>query len=186
MPPKVTPVATRFWSKVDTSGECWLWTGATNGRYGKIGRGGRGVSPASVHRVAYEMAYGPIPEGFAVCHRCDVPLCVRPDHLFLGTTSDNMQDAARKGRMPTGNQHPLRLRPERAATGDRNGSRTHPERLPRGEANTQSKLTPDLVRAMRQRYADGGISYARLAADFGVTTMTAFKVIKRKTWQHVD
>jgi hypothetical protein len=87
-------------SKVDRSGECWLWTGyvQSNG-YAKTWYQGR-VQWA--HRIAWQEANGPIPEGMFVCHRCDVRRCVRPDHLFLGTQRDNMQDAVAKGRTAKG------------------------------------------------------------------------------------
>lgn len=75
---------------------CWLWDGAVDGRgYGKYVRGGRHLQ---AHRVAYEETYGPIQSGLSVCHRSDNPLCVNPDHLFVGTPVDNMQDMSRKGR----------------------------------------------------------------------------------------
>lgn len=89
----------RFWSKVDRSPDCWVWTGAVNDRnrpsYGRIRIDGR---TRYTHRLSWEMHHGPVPAGMEVCHTCDNPPCVRPDHLFLGTTSDNQQDACRKGR----------------------------------------------------------------------------------------
>jgi len=99
----------RFWSKV-AKGEgpdaCWLWTGSTNGAtgYGWVhvhwdgGHNGRRVTYTS-HRAAWELTHGAIPDGLMVCHRCDVRLCVRPEHLFLGTARDNAKDASQKGRM---------------------------------------------------------------------------------------
>ena len=92
----------RFSSKIDKSpgqgpnGDCWFWTGAVAGyRYGHLSING-GVKKA--HRVAYELFVGPIPPGMRVLHQCDAPLCVRTDHLFLGTMLDNTLDMVRKGR----------------------------------------------------------------------------------------
>lgn len=97
-----TSVVDRFWSKVNKTDTCWLWTGATRGHgYGFIAErrvAGRQVRTMA-HRLSWQLAYGPIPDGLVVCHRCDVPACVNPLHLFLGTLSDNTQDALRKGRL---------------------------------------------------------------------------------------
>jgi len=85
---------------IDDSDKCWLWIGPTsNGRYGALGVGSK---PKEVrfkaHRIAWEIFFGPIPEGMKVLHTCDNPPCVNPFHLFLGTQKDNTQDAIRKGR----------------------------------------------------------------------------------------
>lgn len=87
----------RFMSKVEVSDGCWLWKGGASGRYGSFWYQGR-VHHA--HRASWALAHGDElpPDDIVVCHACDVPLCVRPSHLFLGTQLDNMQDAARKGR----------------------------------------------------------------------------------------
>lgn len=80
---------------------CWIWTGATTSvskPYGRIGAGGWHGKNLLAHRVSYELAFGPIPSGVLVCHRCDVSLCVNPEHLFLGTHKDNSDDMDSKGR----------------------------------------------------------------------------------------
>lgn len=94
---------TLFWTHVDKTpghgpnGDCWIWTAAKN-------RAGYGVAHATTganllaHRGAYSSCVGDIPSGFHVCHHCDNPACVRPDHLFLGTDKDNVDDMVSKGR----------------------------------------------------------------------------------------
>jgi hypothetical protein len=104
---------------VDQSG-CWVWQKSkTLAGYGKIYDG----RPADAHRVAYELFVGPIPSRLFVCHRCDTPSCVNPDHLFIGTHADNMKDMHQKGR-----------------------ARTHSLR---GEAHPSAKLTQSQVDAIR-------------------------------------
>lgn len=95
----------RFWQKVRKTDNCWLWEGATlpNG-YGQFNDEDK-LSYA--HRVSYRLTYGLIPEGKLVCHRCDVRNCVNPAHLFLGSHSDNMQDAVAKGRAARGTRQGL-------------------------------------------------------------------------------
>jgi hypothetical protein len=80
----------------DDADGCWIWRGAVGSDgYGRVRRAG--VTYAA-HRFAYTLFKGPIPEELCVMHRCDVPLCVNPTHLVLGTKADNSQDMLRKGR----------------------------------------------------------------------------------------
>lgn len=145
----------RFWPKVDTSSGpdlCWPWMGKSdpNG-YGYFeAEGYRGA-----HRVSYFLAYGAIPDGMFVCHRCDNPPCVNPGHLFLGTQADNMSDMWRKGRGAS----PFHARP-------------------------LAKLTEEDVREIR-RVVRSGVPQSEMAAKYGVSRPTISNLIARKTWAHV-
>ncbi len=87
----------KFWNKVKKSEGCWEWVGSRNQQgYGQfcVNR-----VPRPSHRVSYELHFGPFNAKMCICHRCDNPPCIRPDHLFLGSHQDNVRDAIRKGRM---------------------------------------------------------------------------------------
>lgn len=87
----------RFWENVDLLGDCWEWRGGIrHHEYGNFTDGSRKGWLA--HRYSYVMFYGTFPEELLVCHHCDNPPCVRPDHLFLGTSADNVYDIVQKGR----------------------------------------------------------------------------------------
>jgi hypothetical protein len=93
----------RFWEKVnkDGPGGCWLWTGYTQRfGHGTMGRGdGKGgVKTILAHRYSWEIANGPIPAGMCLLHKCDVPACVNPEHLFIGDRIINAKDKMAKGR----------------------------------------------------------------------------------------
>ena len=103
----------RFLSKVKHEGfkrgDCWVWSGATKGNgYGNFRWADGKYMPA--HKAAYLLFVGSIPDGMDVCHSCDVRYCVNPDHLFLGTRTENMDDASCKGRLkrsPSGRRRKL-------------------------------------------------------------------------------
>jgi len=94
----------RFDLQHEKTDACWIWKGTRERKgYGRLNRGGR-TGQLLAHRAAYELFIGPIPEGMMVCHRCDVPYCVNPDHLFIGTAKDNAMDEVAKGRNPHANK----------------------------------------------------------------------------------
>lgn len=148
----------RFWSKVDKSAGpdgCWLWTGSKIPKgYGTIKWDGKNRRS---HRVAWIIAFGVIPSGLFVCHKCDNPSCVNPRHLFLGTNQDNIDDRERKGR----------------------------NRPPRGEKHWKHKLTKEQVSEIRRcygYYGVGGKSSLELAKIFGVDPSTIQRIAKKETW----
>jgi hypothetical protein len=147
----------RFWVKVDASGECWEWRAHRKpGGYGQFTV--RKGYFASAHVVSYALTNGPIPAGMVVCHRCDNPPCVRPDHLFLGTQADNARDMIAKGR---------------------DGRRL------RGEEKPGAKLTEDAVRAIRAEPRCQGY-IKRLAAKYGVSTRTIYTIRAGSKWRDVS
>jgi hypothetical protein len=193
VPKRWNSTAERFWSKVDTTDAdgCWLWTRARNALgYGSFSTG-VGSQTMLAHRMAYTFEAGPIPEGISVCHTCDVPACVRPDHLFLGTNSDNQLDSSAKGR------HWTKRNPTMLAD-DRNGSRRHPERLRRGtdnwfsqhpervrgEANAAAILTESQVLDIR-RLRNEGWSLLKLSQAFGVSQASVSMISNGKRWRHI-
>ncbi len=107
-------LAAYFWSRVDNSGDCWLWTGVIkDGGYGLVFFHKRKYL---AHRLSYRLVWGPFKGSLFVLHRCDNPPCVNPAHLFLGTHEDNIEDMFAKGRHKPGrNPHP-----ELASAGERN------------------------------------------------------------------
>lgn len=152
-------VRERFYSMFspEPNSGCWLWiaSGNTDG-YGQIMIRNK---TRSAHRVSWKLHYGKLPLDSLVCHKCDVPCCVNPDHLFLGTYKDNIVDCIEKGRFePPGTK------------GERHGS---------------AKLNEQDVKFIR-KYARSHDNFGRdLASIFGVTRGTISNIVCRYTWKHL-
>lgn len=150
----------RFWANVDKTpaNGCWVWTGSNNGQgYGTIGAMEIGRRHIRAHRLSYMWHRGEIPEGMVVCHKCDNPPCVNPEHLFLGTPADNMRDRNIKGR----------------------------HWAQRGENHCRAILTEELVKKLRAEYVPGHGGGWRLARKYNLQGPTVMRVIKRETWKHI-
>jgi hypothetical protein len=173
----------RFWTRVEKTDGCWLWTGGLVSGYGSLRVGGR--LRIKAHRASWWIHNGgDVPSSTTfVCHHCDNPPCVRPDHLFLGTAADNMQDAANKSRMAAGPRHGSKLHPERVPRGDRHGWVVHPESRPKGELNGRAILSVDQVSEIRTLYAAGGRTIRDLGSEFGVSKSTVHFIVSGQTWR---
>lgn len=149
--------AERFWGNVTPSDGCWLWQGRRIPTgYGYMYDPETGTTMGA-HRISYELHRGPIAAGLCVCHTCDTPACVNPDHLWLGTRRQNSQDMCKKGR---------------CRSGGTNGSR-----------HGRSKLTEESARQIVQ-LANSGAKHRDLAERFGVTKSTVTSVVAGETWGH--
>ena len=155
-----------FWPHVQKGDGCWLWMGSLACRgYGHIEFSVPVKRQMGPHKASWIIHFGEPSQGMCVLHKCDNRACVRPDHLFLGTLADNVQDMVQKGRHSRGvDQH-------------------------------NAKLTEDQVRAIRAEYKrgrpgnsvagiqDGSLTY--LAKKYGVSFYTIQSVINRRTWAHI-
>ena len=152
---KAPPAIDRFEKKYipEPNTGCWLWTATGDEKgYGHFRYKGR---PQKAHRASWMLHRGEIPDGMLVCHHCDTPACVNPDHLFLGTNDDNMRDRQEKGRQARG---------ERAPT---------------------AVLTEREVSAIRLLSDKHDIPKADIAEAFGVGGSTIGAIVRRKTWTHL-
>lgn len=149
-------VVERFMSKVDKQDNgCWLWNAGVFGSgYGAFGLNG---SVVSAHRAAWIIFRGELPAGIHVLHDCDVKLCVNPEHLHLGTNSDNLKEA-----------YDRELRHAR-----------------KGADHFKSRLTDDVVREVRQKHAEGNVTYEALSKQYGISNQSMRDAIIGKTWKHV-
>ena len=160
-----------FWSNVNKSGgqdACWLWTGMRSPKgYGLFKTHGQTMR---AHRASFTLKDSGFSQALLVCHSCDTPACVNPQHLFAGTAMENMIDRGIKRRTSSGNTHYARMRPEKLA---------------RGEDDGMAKLTESSVREIRSLYATGSFTLKKLAAKFFVDHTNISSIIRRKTWRHV-
>lgn len=155
---RVRNLEERFWPKVDrpSTDNCWPWLGFVDGAgYGRFRIGGQAGKSERASRVMWTLVFGPIPEGQCVCHRCDNPRCVNPDHLFLGSHAENMADMARKGRA---------------------GPRKNP-----GERASRAKFTNAEAAAMREAY-EAGESTNSIARRLGLNRSTVYYIVSGRRY----
>jgi hypothetical protein len=163
--------------------DCWLWRGNTNGRYGVMSVGHN--ENVYAHRFAWTSANGTIPHGQFVLHHCDRPRCVRPEHLFLGTQRDNLDDCANKGRRRGRCSPPERRRSEwLAAKAEKDRKRVARARLPWAHSLTANKLTISQVRAIKYGLSRGE-TRTQLAKRFGVHYLTIHAIYSGRCWRSV-
>ncbi len=169
----------RFWSKVNTRANgCWEWRAAcTPNGYGQFWLGKKQYG---AHRIAWLIARGTILPGLMVCHICDNPRCVRPEHLFLGTAKDNVADMWKKGHGAAGERNGTHTHPERVERGNKHSSRRRRECRPRGERHYRAKLTQADVVEIRSLSRD--YSSAELGQRFGVHKSTIKDILHYRTW----
>lgn len=174
MQPKLTPAylasqdlsqnfPMRFWSKVNKEGPiqahvpelgpCWVWTAGLNeAGYGAMMKKWR-YGPILSNRASWLLHVGPIPDGLCVLHKCDCRICVRPDHLWLGTRGDNLRDCRLKGR----------------------------GWLLNGERKYNQKLTKQSVDEIRRLYPSK--SQKELSELFGVAQSSISVIVNRRIWK---
>lgn len=173
----------RFWAGVNRDGPlpdqtvssytglscCWEWIKARTPRgYGTIRVNGL---QTGAHRLSYIIHFGDIPPRLVVCHRCDNPSCVNPEHLFCGTVLTNVRDMDAKGR--------------RDRFAGARGLQARPESRPRGESHKNARLTSQQVLAIRDAWKNKDSSQTELASAHGVSIATISLIVRNKLWQHL-
>ena len=147
----------RFWEKVDKNGEngCWNWIGGGN-TYGMFWLNGK---YHGAHRISYIMTKGDIPDDCIVRHLCKKNMkCVNPEHLTIGTHTDNMRDKKR------------------------DDTAFHAK----GELCGTSKITASIVKEIRDLYATGTLTQRQIGIRYNLCQQNIHHIVKRKTWTHIE
>jgi len=138
---------------------CWIWNGSK-------AKDGYGIFYSKeylrAHRASYLLFVAQIPKGLWVLHKCDVPLCVNPKHLYLGDCKQNVKDAIERGRFPKGPNLKKSLK---------------------GEKNPKSKLTEENVKEIKK--LSHSFTKSQLAEKYGVLKGTIIHITKGRTWKHI-
>lgn len=147
-------VINRFWSKVDKTGHCWEWTSSKHNKgYGQLSVNG---STKTAHRMSWMIHNNSdIPSDMCVCHSCDNPSCVNPDHLFLGSHADNVNDKVSKNRHAVGEKHGM------------------------------SKLTDEDIRCIRIARSVDRLSCEKIALRYNVAYSVIERICRKQIWTHV-
>lgn len=157
-------------TSIDDNG-CWNWLGGKDGK-------GYGVCYVPyrtyAHRLSYELSTGKSPKGMSVCHRCDNPNCINPDHLWLGSHAENMADMKAKGRDAKPPIH----------SGQDHWRYKYPEKIQRGEAQANAKLTDAQVIQMRLDYL-AGRRQEDIATDNGISSNSVRDITLGRSWKHL-
>lgn len=204
VPVLTVPQILRFWARVDRrpgqgpTGQCWGWLDRDGNPFSSYGNFTVGYRHLRANRLALLLTIGEW-SALLACHTCDWPPCCRPTHLWSGTDAQNMQDAAQKGRMVSGDRHPSRLRPDLLPHGDEHWARKSPEKVKRGDAHYARQKPEVLARGSRHGCAllteDGVIAilgrlaagerHHTIAAGSGVSRSTVSLIYQGKIWAHV-
>lgn len=173
-------VLERFKSKFKiVENGCWEWTACIgSGGYGTFNYKGK---TQRSHRIAWELYCGEIPVNMDVLHRCDVRNCVNPNHLFIGTHTDNMQDASEKGRLSNRKNRLGKFHTQESKNKISIG------RIGKygGESNPRAILSESDIVEIRQINSMYGLSKNKVALEYGISVYTINDIVKYRSWKHI-